>query len=487
MSLSSLASRPSDALEPAEVLPPEWVAYFRKVLAPSSHLERERALLQQDISEALGRAVHKDARVLEAGVGRGGLLASLPNRVRHGVDVLPEAVDVARELDPRMKLTVANALTCRLGEKYDAIIADRIVHSTEDVQKLLENLVAHLAEDGRVFLTCFNYLWSVPLTMAARMGLLEPRPEENWLGDSTLASLFALAGLEVVRADDRMLVPMELPVFGGPLNSVVAKLRPFRYGSLYRLYTLRKTQVARPQKPKVTVVVPARNEHGNILAAVERTPVMGAGTELIFVEGGSSDGTYARIEEVVREYRGPLKLSYCRQEGKGKADAVREGFARATGDILMILDADLTVPPEELPKFFDAMVSGRADYVQGNRMVYPMEDQAMRFLNKLGNAGFARLFSFLLDQPIKDTLCGTKVLWKRDYERLIENRAYFGDFDPFGDFDLIFGAAKLNLKLMEVPIRYKNRVYGETNISRFRHGLILARMSLFAARKIKFI
>jgi glycosyltransferase involved in cell wall biosynthesis len=307
------------------------------------------------------------------------------------------------------------------------------------------------------------------------------------LSESTFASLFSLVGVEPVRVDDRVLVPAGVPLIGDALNNVASKMRPFRFGSLYRIYTLRKIEQSPPKKPKVTVVVPARNEKGNILAAVTRTPVMGSGTEIVFVEGGSTDGTYEQIEEVVRTYRGPLALSYCRQPGKGKADAVREGFRRATGDLFMILDADLTVQPEDLPKFYDAMVSGRTDYVHGNRMVYPMEDQAMRFLNKLGNAGFARIFTFLLDHPIKDTLCGTKVLWRSDYLRLAANRAYFGDFDPFGDFDLIFGARKLNLKLLEIPIRYRSRVYGETNISRFRHGLILAKMSLFAARKLKFV
>ena len=445
-----------------------------------------REYLRDDIAEALARAIHRDDKVAEFGVGTGEILASLPNQVRHGVDILPEAVRAASERDPRMKIQLANALSCDLGAKYDAIIADRIVHSVSDVQRLLENLRRHLTDDGRIYLTCFNYMWAWPLAAAAKVGFLEKSPEENWLGEATFDSLFALCGLEAVRTDDRILVPLGVPGVG-LLNSVVAKVRPFRYASLYRVYTLRKTEVSRAKKPMVTVVVPARNERGNVLPAVERTPVMGSGTEIIFVEGGSSDGTYERIEEVCRTYKGPLKLSYCKQPGKGKADAVRTGFARAQGDLLMILDADLTVPPEDLPKFYDAMVSGRADYVHGNRMVYPMEDQAMRFLNKLGNAGFARIFTFLLDQPIKDTLCGTKVLWKRDYERLIQNREYFGDFDPFGDFDLIFGATKLNLKLIEIPVRYKNRVYGETNISRFKHGLILAKMSLFAARKIKFL
>jgi hypothetical protein len=166
---------------------------------------------------------------------------------------------------------------------------------------------------------------------------------------------------------------------------------------------------------------------------------------------------------------------------------VRLGFAKATGDLLMILDADLTVPPEDLPGFFEVAARGQADFVQGTRLVYPMEDGAMRFFNKLGNVAFSQLFTYLLQQPIKDTLCGTKVLWRRDYERIAANRSYFGDFDPFGDFDLIFGAARLNLKIAEIPVRYRDRTYGETNISRWKHGVLLLKMSMLAARKLKFV
>ncbi len=232
--------------------------------------------------------------------------------------------------------------------------------------------------------------------------------------------------------------------------------------------------------------MPARNEAGNIESAIVRTPVMGKGTELIFVEGGSKDDTRARILELLASYDGPLELKFHPQTGTGKGDAVRTGFAHASGDLLMILDADLTVVPEDLPKFYAAMVSGLSDYVQGTRLVYPMDDNAMRFLNRLGNTFFARAFTFLLGQPIRDTLCGTKVLWARDYARIVKNRAYFGDFDPFGDFDLIFGARKLGLKITEIPVRYHSRTYGETNISRFRHGLLLIQMCAFASRKIKF-
>ncbi|HXU84027.1 MAG TPA: glycosyltransferase family 2 protein, partial [Polyangia bacterium] len=237
----------------------------------------------------------------------------------------------------------------------------------------------------------------------------------------------------------------------------------------------------------VTVVVPTRNEAGNVDGAIARTPVMGAGTELIFVEGGSSDGTWEKIQEAVAAYRGPLRLRAYQQTGKGKGDAVRLGFEKATGDLLMILDADLTVPPEELPVFFDAAVRGQSDFLQGTRLVYPMDPGAMRFFNKIGNVAFSQLFSYLLQQPIKDTLCGTKVLWRADYQRIAANRHVFGDFDPFGDFDLIFGAARLGLKIGEIPVRYRERVYGETNISRWKHGLLLLRMSSVAARKLKYV
>ncbi|MEI8259412.1 MAG: glycosyltransferase family 2 protein, partial [Deltaproteobacteria bacterium] len=287
--------------------------------------------------------------------------------------------------------------------------------------------------------------------------------------------------------ENRLLVPAPIPLVAGFVNRYIAPLPIVNRLALYRMYVLRKRADAQPRRPSVTVVVPARNESGNIANILARTPVMGSRTELIFVEGNSTDDTLATIERHLESYRGPLHLSLYRQPGKGKADAVREGFKYATGDVLMILDADITVPPEDLPKFYDAMTLGIADYVQGTRLVYPMEKEAMRFLNKLGNIGFSMVFSFILNQPIKDTLCGTKVLWSRDYARLVANRAFFGDFDPFGDFDLILGASKLNLKLIEIPIRYRDRTYGTTNISRFQHGWLLLKMSVFAARKLKFV
>ncbi len=465
-----------------------WRNYFERSAREQPRFTIGARYLRRDVAMSLARSVPRDAKVLDAGCGRGDTLALLPNAVRHGVDCVPAAVAAAQAKHPELDVCVDDALTMRLDERYDAILCDRLVHSVPDVQRLLENLARHLAPGGRIFLTCYNYLWELAIRAGELAGFKIPTPPANWLSESDLHNLFEIAGLEIVKLEDRMLLPLPVPGVATLLNRYVSKLPVVRAASMYRLYALRRRDEA-PVKvaaPRVSVVVPARNEAGNIPKILERTPSMGAGTELIFVEGGSSDDTRGTIERAIAEYRGPLTVSVYGQTGKGKGDAVRVGFREATGDILMILDADMTVPPEELPKFFDVMVRGQCDYVQGTRLVYPMESEAMRFLNKLGNIGFSKLFTYLLNQPIKDTLCGTKVLWSRDYERLAAGRSYFGDFDPFGDFDLIFGSSRLNLKILEIPIRYRDRTYGETNISRFRHGWMLLQMSAVAATKLKF-
>jgi glycosyltransferase involved in cell wall biosynthesis len=279
-----------------------------------------------------------------------------------------------------------------------------------------------------------------------------------------------------------------MPLLSHFFNRYLVRFWPFQFLAMTNFILARPNPSPIPQlsPPRVSVIVPARNEAGNIAAIFSRTPEMGSGTELVFVEGHSSDDTYSAIEREISA-RPERRCQLLRQTGTGKGDAVRLGFARATGDVLMILDADLTVAPEDLPRFYEALLSGQGEFINGVRLVYPMEDKAMRLLNMAGNKFFSLAFSWLLGQPIKDTLCGTKVLWKRDYEQIAANRDYFGDFDPFGDFDLIFGAARMGLRLVDFPIRYGARVYGTTNIQRWKHGLLLLRMVVFAARRIKFV
>jgi SAM-dependent methyltransferase len=481
----------------AEALEAAWRAYYAGATEPPRH-PAARSAMRRDLERTLARLIPADASVFEAGCGDGSLLAALPHAVRHGVDYLPELVAAARARHPDITFEVedvalrgapaAPAQPVSSGRLWDAVVCDRLCHSVLDVQKLLLGLKRRLAADGRIYLTAFNYLWEAPTRLAEVSGFKRPTPGANWLTEADFRNLFDIAGLEVVRFEDRMLLPVDVPLASAGLNKYLVRVPGMQHLSLYRVYVLRDRGTPAPtRRASVSIVVPARNEAGNVQAAIDRTPLMGTSTELIFVEGGSSDGTWEEIQRAIGRYDGPLKLRAFRQSGKGKGDAVRLGFAHATGELLMILDADLTVPPEDLPAFYDVLARGQADYVHGTRLVYPMEPGAMRFFNRLGNVAFSQLFTYLLQQPLKDTLCGTKVLWRKDYERIAAGRSYFGDFDPFGDFDLIFGAARLGLKIAELPVRYRDRSYGETNIQRWKHGVLLLKMSAIAARKIKFV
>jgi SAM-dependent methyltransferase len=493
---------PAPAPSRTEALEAAWRAFHLTAAQGPAH-PAARDFLHRDVTEAIARLIPADAAVLEVGCGEGDLLAGLPNARRMGIDYLPEVVARARSRHPDIAFEVGDATATgpqapagdatdgvARGTTWDAVVCDRLCHSVLDVKALLTGLKRQLAPGGRVYMTVFNYLWELPVRLAELAGWKNPAPTANWLSDSDLRNLFDITGLEVVRYEDRLMLPLEVPGVSAALNRYLVRAPAMSHVSLYRIYVLRERKTAAapvPARASVSVIVPTRNEAGNVAAAIARTPVMGSGTELIFVEGHSSDDTWAEIQRALRVYDGPLTLRAFQQTGKGKGDAVRLGFAHASGDVLMILDADLTVPPEDLPTFYDVLVGGHADFVQGTRLVYPMEPGAMRFFNKLGNVAFSQLFTYLLQQPIKDTLCGTKVLWRRDYERLAAARAYFGDFDPFGDFDLIFGAARLNLKIAEIPVRYRDRTYGTTNIQRWKHGLLLLRMSAIAARKLKFV
>ncbi|HEY0551296.1 MAG TPA: glycosyltransferase, partial [Verrucomicrobiae bacterium] len=379
---------------------------------------------------------------------------------------------------------VADAAEFETHEKFDYIVMSDLVNDVPDVQRVFERARRNATPETRLVLSFFNSLWRPVLSVAQKFGLKAPTLPQNWLSLDDVRNLLHLAGWEVIKYDVRMLWPVRTPLIERFLNRWVAPV--LKHFCLTCFVVARPLPQVEPDKHyRCTVVIPARNEAGNIEDAVKRVPEMGRGTEIIFIEGGSKDNTWEEIQRVAKAYPN-RDIKMMKQQSKGKGGAVREAFATATGDILFILDADLTMPPEELPKFYEAARSGTADFINGVRLVYPMEDEAMQFLNMIANKCFGITFSWLLGQSIKDTLCGTKVLFRSQYELIARNRSYFGDFDPFGDFDLLFGAAKLNLRIIDLPIRYRARTYGETNISRWKHGWLLLRMTVFAAKRLKF-
>lgn len=426
------------------------------------------------------------ASVLEVGCSTGDLLRNLKPSGGHGIDLSPEMIKLARARHPDLRFSVDDVESLSLNGKYDYIVMQDLLGELNDVWRAFRALRKVCNPRTRLIITSYNHLWQPLLRLAETLKMKAPQPQHNWLSLPDIENLLYLNHYEVVKKGRRFLVPFYIPLLSGLVNRYLAKLPLIKSLCLVQ-FVIAKPLPGEPEKKdySVSVIVPTRNEAGNICRLVQETPDLGKGTELIFVDGNSDDGTVEKIREAIRQ-RPDRDMKLILQGGAlGKADAVRKGFEPAKGDILMILDADLTVPPEDLHKFYLALAEGKGEFINGSRLVFPMEKEAMRTLNMIGNKVFSMIFTWTLGQRIKDTLCGTKVLFRTDYERIKAGRKYFGDFDPFGDFDLLFGASKLNLKLVEMPISYKERTYGDTKISRFRHGLLLFRMAFIAFRKLK--
>jgi SAM-dependent methyltransferase len=439
------------------------------------------------LKQVYKQLVPTGARVLEIGCGRGDLLASLSPRLGVGVDFSSKAIEAARDAHTRLTFVQADAHRLPFAEAdFDYIILSDLANDLWDVQGTFEEVRRVAATGTHVIINVYSRVWEYPLSILKRLQLSRPMLPQNWLTVADLFSLLRLAGLEPIRNWPEVLLPLRIPLVEPVLNRFIARIWPLYFIDLSNFLFAKLEEPHLSSRPTVSVIVPARNEAGRIQEIVDRVPQMGSSTEIIFVEGHSVDHTLDAIAEAIRTRR-ERQVSVLKQVGEGKGDAVRLGFEHSSGDILMILDADLTVAPEDLPRFYDALVKGRAELANGVRLVYPMEDRAMRLANLFANKSFGYLFSWILGQPVKDTLCGTKALWRHDYDAIARNRAYFGEFDPFGDFDLLFGAAKLGLKITDIPIRYRERTYGTTNIRRWRHGLLLCRMVIIGARRLRFV
>jgi SAM-dependent methyltransferase/GT2 family glycosyltransferase len=464
----------------------ERVALLDALADTRDDFRRRNAYYYEEIERLARFFIPEGASVLEVGSSTGDLLAALRPARGVGVDLSPRAVEIARGKHPGLEFRAGAAEELELdGETFDYVVLSDVVGYLDDVWAAFRALRRVMHPGSRVFVTFYNFVWELPLRAAAALGLKMAVPEQNWLGHHDVRNLLELNGFDVVQAGEAMLVPRRVPLVADLANRLLARLPGLRHLGLVQYVLARPAwhNQAEPAPLRCSVIVPCRNEAGNVEEIFRRVPQMGAGTELVFVDGSSDDGTVEEIERRLPAREDTLLVH--QGVGRGKGDAVRKGFAAASGDVLFILDADLTVPPEDLPKFYAAIAEGRGELVNGTRLVFPMEAQAMRFLNLLGNKFFSLAFTYILGRPVKDTLCGTKVLTRADYERIARGRVYFGDFDPFGDFDLLFGAARAGLKIVEVPVRYRARTYGETKISRFRHGFLLLRMTAVAFRKFK--
>ncbi|MBK8847947.1 MAG: glycosyltransferase [Bacteroidetes bacterium] len=464
--------------------------YFDQIAGNRVKNRKSHRYYWDDITKYCNYFSHENYSVLEIGCGTGELIHEINGKNKTGIDFSANMIEIAKSQFKDVDFLVMSAEDIQLDQKFDLIILSNLIGYVDDVQQVFEQLHRVCHQYTKIIITYYSYLWEPVIKWGERLGIKTKTPNQNWLSQQDIRNLLELSGFDVYRRVNSMLLPFRIPLLAPLCNKILVRLPIFKFFAL-NMYSFAKpkheTEKNLDEKYSVSIVIPARNEAGNIENAITRMPKFSKHQEIIFIEGNSTDNTWQVIQEIKKKYEGQYDIKIGQQPGKGKNDAVKTGFAMSTSDILMILDADLTVPPEDLPKFYNAIASGQGDFINGSRLIYQMEKEAMRFLNLLGNKFFSSAFTWLLEQPFKDTLCGTKVIFRKDYDNLVINRKFFGDFDPFGDFDLIFGAYKLNMRIVEIPIRYRERTYGDTNISRFTHGLILLRMCMFAAKKIKFI
>jgi SAM-dependent methyltransferase len=474
--------------------PAQKLAVFENAELMADHRDswiEKNAAYYRDDRRYLRFIIPEGARVLDLGCGTGSLLASLKPSRGVGVDFSPAMIKRAKGAYPDLEFIFGDiedsCTIAAIDGEFDYIVLSDTIGSLEDIEETLLGLHPLCTASTRLVIAYFSPLWEPLINLGTRIGWRMPQPEVNLISSIDFLNIMDLTEFEPIRMEMRQLVPFNLLGIGRLVNRFIAPLPGIRGLCLRTYLVARSLKAQEPADLSTTILIPCRNERGNIERAIKEMPRFGGHQEIIFVEGNSRDDTYEECLRVKRSYQGVWDIKVLKQDGKGKGDAVRKGFDNASGDVLMILDADLTVPPSALPKFYRAIAAGKGEFINGTRLVYPMEDEAMRLLNQVANRTFAKIFSYLLNQRFTDTLCGTKVVTRNVYRQIVAGRAYFGDFDPFGDFDLIFGAAKQSRRIIEVPVHYKARTYGETQISRFRDGWLLMRMVLFAFKKLKAI
>lgn len=443
------------------------------------------------VDRLIASQVTPGSRVIDIGCADGSTLRACRPIVGVGIDPDSAAIAVARVECPELtflEMPVEGVSQAPL-EAPDYVLLSMVLDEVYDIQEVMKQIQKWCEPDTRIVVASYSRLWRPVLRLAELLRIKSRAVGENYVPWVEVENILGLEGFEVTKRLDGVLCPVYIPILSSVVNRWIAPLPIFRTLSLMRITVARPLLRATRPIASVSVIVAARNESGHIEELITRVPIMAPRQELIFVEGNSTDDTWEVIQRAVSRHseESGMSLKAIQQPGRGKGDAVRAGFEIAIGEVLIILDADISVPPEELPRFVHALANDVCEFGNGSRLVYPMDAKAMRFLNLLGNKFFGYVFTYLMGQPLRDTLCGTKALRRKDYQRIAANRSAIGELDPFGDFDLLFGASNLALRIRDIPVHYKERRYGETNISRFSHGILLIRMASIAASKLKFV
>lgn len=438
----------------------------------------------RELARMLGGIIPADVSLAQLGAENGHLLSLLTAAEKTAIESDEALLEEGRRLRQDIRFLKADFWNLAAPQTYEYVLLAEVTDSMRDVDVVLTGLRDLLNPEGRLVIVTRSSWWRPLFALAKRLPLIKTQPRfKGLLRLRDMHNMLRISGFEVVHYGRGVLCPVYIPLISWFLNRVLARVAPFQWFGAAQYIVARPVRVV-AREASVSVIIAARNERGNIERLVERVPEFGKELELVFVEGNSRDGTWDEIVRVQKAYEGRRRIVALQQEGRGKWDAVKKGFSIATGELLMILDADMTVPPEDLPRFYRVFAEGHGDFINGSRMIYPMESRAMRFFNKLGNRFFAMFVGLIIRTKLSDTLCGTKVFRRSEWERM--QRLPEAGRDPFGDFEMLFGAHRLNLSIVELPVRYRDREYGETQINRWRDGWLLLKLCIHTWKSLRF-
>ena len=421
--------------------------------------------------------IPEGSKVLQIGYGLGDALAALYPQKAMSIDEDEELIDISKRRFPSIQFIKAKPEEVIVKGKYDYVIIPNSVAHFYDIQTVLEKTLKVLSKNSKVVMTATNPRWEQIFYILEKLKLKRPEDSRNWLRLADLRNIFEISGYDVEESGYSILIPAHIPFFSNLVNNFIKGSGFLAQFCVEEYIVARKAKLRRKKNLSCTVLIPCYNEEENIKQAIATVPKMGTKTEILVVDDGSSDKTAQVVKRVMKKNKNLKLISYKPNQGKGYA--VKKGFDAVVTDTMMIQDADMTVPPEELPRFFNLIAEGKADFVNGTRMIYPMEEEAMRQLNLVGNLIFSWIFSWLLGQKVTDTLCGTKALFKRDYKKIKMGG------ESWGDFDLLFGASENKLKIVDLPVHYKKRVAGKSKMKAFKHGLVLAKMCIVGLWRLK--
>lgn len=359
-----------------------------------------------------------------------------------------------------------------IEKKFDVIVVTDVLEIYSDIYLFLEKLNNLLEDNGKLILSSVNTRWGNLLKIAELLGLKSKTNNFSYIHLNKIEKISNGAGYDLIETITRQFIPFKFLYLGNIINKILELLLFYFKFGVKTYIVLRKISIREKSLSK-TIIIPAKNEEGNLEELVSRIPKF-ENCEIIFSIGESSDRTLEVSKKII-DKNSDFNIKLIEQSKNGKANAVWEAIALSSGDVLAILDSDLSVDPETLKDFFKIIESNSADFVNGTRLVYEMEKGSMRIINKLGNRVFQYLIGKIINEDLTDSLCGTKVFKKDLIKKIFWWQDNFNLKDPFGDFDLIFAASYTGQKILEYPIHYRTRKYGTTQISRFRDGFKLVK------------